>query len=497
VGQVSVTSGAVVATSGGKVRGFERDGVHAFLGIPYAAPPFGARRLRPPEPHEAWDGVRDATEYGPTVPKGPYPPPYDRLLPEPVIPGEDCLNLNVWTPDPSSAAALPVLVWIHGGAFVNGSGAVPQYEGRTFARDGVVCVTINYRLGADGFLFTGEGIANCGLQDQVAALEWVQENIAAFGGDPARVTIAGESAGAMSVFSLLALPSARGLFGRAVSQSGSPKAVLPPEVSTRVAQSLAGRLGVEPTREAIAAVPIAELVEAQMLMGVEFQLGPDPERYGADAANHLPFEPSVDGEILPQVPLDAIAGGASADVTLLAGWNAEEHRLFLGPTGIAALADDTMVAFIAARYGLDPEAAVAVYREQAPDATPGELLIALGTDFLFRVPTIRAAEARFGAAAPTFLYEFAWRTPVEELGACHALEIPFVFDALGTTGEAIAGADAPQSVADVVHRAWVDFIAGGEPGWLPFTPERRVVMRFDAESGPAEDPAATELAVWP
>jgi para-nitrobenzyl esterase len=203
-----------VQTSDGAVRGITRNGVHAFLGIPYAAPPFGPRRFAAPQQPERWDGVRSATEYGPTVPKPPYAPPYDVLLPEPQIPGEDCLNLNVWTPDPG-ASGLPVFVWIHGGAFVYGSGAVPVYDGTAFARDGVVCVTINYRLGVDGFLqFADDGPANRGLLDQVAALRWVQQNIAAFGGDPARVTIGGESAGAMSVASLLAMPSARGLSAR-------------------------------------------------------------------------------------------------------------------------------------------------------------------------------------------------------------------------------------------------------------------------------------------
>jgi para-nitrobenzyl esterase len=493
---MSIASG-VVRTSGGDVRGVERGGVHAFLGIPYAAPPFGPRRLRPPEPHEPWDRVREALEYGPTVPKGPYPPPYDRLLPEPVIPGEDCLNLNVWTPEPTASAGLPVLVWIHGGAFVNGSGAVPQYEGCAFARDGVVCVTINYRLGADGFLFMGDGIANCGLLDQVAALEWVQENIGAFGGDPAKVTIAGESAGGMSVLTLLSMPRARGLFRGAVSQSGSAAAVLEPDVSERVARALAEKLGVEPTREAIASVPVDDLITAQGAIGMEFQVGADPERYGAAALNHLPFEPTVDGEFVPRVPVQGLAGGEGGGVTVLAGWNADEHRLFFGPTGIAAMADDAMTAVMAARYGLDPDAAVAAYSSQRPDATPGEVLVALGTDFVFRIPTIRAAEARFGASAPTFLYEFGWRTEVEGLGACHALEIPFVFDALGTTGEAMAGGDAPQSVADAMHRAWVEFVASGEPGWVPFTPERRALMRFDLEPELVEDPAADVLELWP
>jgi len=493
---MSVTS-ATVKTASGSVRGFERDGVHAFLGIPYAAPPFGDRRFRPPAPHEPWDGVFQATQYGATVPKGPYPPPYDRLLPEPAIPGEDCLNLNVWTPDPSAGASLPVLVWIHGGAFVNGSGAVPQYAGDAFARDGVVCVTINYRLGVDGFLYLGDGVANCGLQDQLAALEWVQTNIAAFGGDPAKVTIAGESAGGMSVLTLLSMPRARGLFRGAVSQSGSGRVVMDRDTGERIGRELARRLGVEATREALATVPIERLIEVQSGIGMEFQLGADPEVFGPNARNHLPFEPTVDGDVLPAVPVDGLAAGGGSDVTLLAGWNAEEHRLFMVPTGVAPMVDEAMLAFMVGGFGLDPEAALAVYREQLPGATPGELLISVSTDALFRVATIRAAEARFGAARPTFLYEFAWRTPVEDLGACHALEIPFVFDTLSTEGEALAGLEGPQSLADEMHAAWVRFVATGEPGWLPYTPERRAAMRFDVESAQFDDPAAAERTVWP
>src|SRR6266487_3334294 len=184
------------------------------------AAPFGPNRMLPPQPVPAWAGERDATSFGPTVPKGDYPPQYQPLFPEEVIPGEDCLNLNVWTPA-DGAGGLPVLVWIHGGSFMNGSGSVGAYDGAAFARDGVVCVTINYRLAAEGFLFLGDGIANLGLLDQLAALRWVQENIAAFGGDPGRVTVAGESAGAMSVATLLSMPLAAGLFGRAIAQSGA------------------------------------------------------------------------------------------------------------------------------------------------------------------------------------------------------------------------------------------------------------------------------------
>ena len=217
----------VVRTSQGAVRGRTAEGVAIFKGIPYAAPPSGANRFRPPQPAEPWDGVRDALNYGPTVTKPPYFPPFDVLLPEPAIAGEDCLNLNIWTPDPGKAG-LPVMVWIHGGAFSNGTGAIATYDGSRFARDGVVCVTINYRLGVDGFLFLGDGNANLGLLDQVAALSWVQENIAAFGGDPDNVTIFGESAGGMSVGTLLSMPRARGLFRRAIAQSGAGHHVISP-----------------------------------------------------------------------------------------------------------------------------------------------------------------------------------------------------------------------------------------------------------------------------
>src|SRR4051795_4741529 len=214
-----MTVETIVRTRHGALQGRTADGVTAFKGVPYAAAPFGPRRFAGPEPSPSWDGVRDALAFGPTAPHPGYAPPYADLLPDPVLPGEDCLNLNVWTPD-AGAAGLPVMVWIHGGAFVNGSGAVPTYDGSAFARDGVVLVTINYRLGVDGFLqFPDDGPANRGLLDQVAALRWVQDNIAAFGGDPARVTVGGESAGAMSVGCLLAMPSAEGLFAQAVLQS--------------------------------------------------------------------------------------------------------------------------------------------------------------------------------------------------------------------------------------------------------------------------------------
>ena len=217
----------VVRTRQGAVRGTMDEGMAVFKGIPYAAPPFGSLRFQPPRPAEPWDGVREALNYGPTVTKPPYFPPFDAILPEPAIAGEDCLNLNIWTPDPGKVG-LPVMVWIHGGAFANGTGAILTYNGSRFARDGVVCVTINYRLGVDGFLYLGDGNANLGLLDQVAALTWVQENIEAFGGDPNNVTIFGESAGGMSIGTLLSMPLAKGLFRRVIAESGAGHHVISP-----------------------------------------------------------------------------------------------------------------------------------------------------------------------------------------------------------------------------------------------------------------------------
>ena len=288
----------VVRLKDGAVRGKAESGVSAFLGIPYAAPPFGANRMLPPQPVPPWEGERDATAFGPTVPKGDYPPQYAPLFPEVVIPGDDCLNLNVWTPDPG-AAGLPVLVWIHGGSFMNGSGSVGAYDGAAFARDGVVCVTINYRLAAEGFLFLGDGIANLGLLDQLAALRWVQGNIAAFGGDPARVTVAGESAGAMSVTTLLSMPLAEGLFGQAIAQSGAAAHTLTEDEGRMVGGYLADALGVPPDRESIKAVPLDKLVQAASDLVVEVQTAPDPGRWGQLALSLLPFAPAVDGQSCP------------------------------------------------------------------------------------------------------------------------------------------------------------------------------------------------------
>jgi para-nitrobenzyl esterase len=485
----------IVSTSAGDLRGRDEGGVLSFLGIPYAAPTVGALRFAAPDPVQPWDGVRDATAYGPTAPKGPYPPGVDKLLPEPVIEGDDYLNLNVWTPGRDGRR--PVLVWIHGGAFVNGSGAVSAYDGSRFARDGVVCVTINYRLGAEGFLLLDGAPANRGLLDQVAALTWVRENIAAFGGDPDAVTIAGESAGAMSVMTLTAMPAARGLFRRAIAQSGGGHHAMSAATATAVTAALAADLDVAPTVEEFSGIPTHRLVDAQVALSARIATEPDPTRWGEIVGDSMAFEPCVDGTVLPARPIDAMPA-STADLDLLVGSNADEATLFLVPNGLIDLVSDDLLQLSVAGFGLDPGAAAAAYRTALPEASPGEILAAVIRDRTFRIPAVRMAEARAASDLPTYVYEFAWGSPQLDgrLGATHALEIGFVFDTLDDpAGEPFVGPKPPQHLADAMHAAWVAFVTTGDPGWGPYGTER-TVMRFDDASAVVHDPARGLRELW-
>lgn len=490
--------GVTVSVESGAVQGFTAGGVSVFLGVPYAAPPFGAGRMRPPRPVEPWSGTRPATQYGPTVPKGDYPPQYQPLFPEVVIPGEDCLNLNVWTPDPG-AAGLPVLVWIHGGSFMNGSGSVGQYDGTAFARDGVVCVTINYRLAAEGFLYLGDDAANLGLLDQVAALRWVRDNIAAFGGDPARVTVAGESAGSMSVTTLLSMPLADGLFAQAITQSGGAAHTLTADEGRMVGAYLAEALGVPATREAIEQVPLDTLVRAASDVVVEVQTAPDPAKWGRLALSLLPFAPVVDGTVVPEPPLEAMAAGRGADVPLLAGSNRDEARLFLVAPGAIGQVDEAVLGATAAAYGLTADT-LAVYRANRPDASPGDVLAAVITDWFFRIPAIRVAEARTTAGrAPTWAYRFDHPDPDGNhgFGACHAVEIPFVFGTIARDDtRPLLGAAPSQAVADTAHATWASFIKTGTPGWAPYTLDTRTTGLLSDKVDAVSDPASDERLVW-
>jgi para-nitrobenzyl esterase len=487
---------AVVATTAGRVRGRSRNGVTAFKGIPYAAPPTGSRRLAEPEPPERWDGVRDALDYGPTAPKGSYLPPFDKLLPEPAIPGDDYLNLNVWTPDPS-AGGLPVIVWIHGGSFVNGSGAVPTYDGTPFARDGVVLVTINYRLGAEGFMALPGAPDNRGLRDQIAALEWVGQNIAAFGGDPGNVTLAGESAGAMSVGALLASPRAAGLFRRAILQSGAGHHALTAGTAGKIAAAVAERLGVEPTRAGIAAVDPDRLVEAQQAVQQEVRTVQDPAKWGEAATNLMAFEPVIGDDIVPELPFESIAGGAGKGVDLIVGSTTEEMRFFMVPAGTIDLVTDDMLRGSVAAYGLDADAALSAYALDG--ASAGDTLAAVATDWFFRIPALRLAETAAARGDRAYVYEFAWPSPAYDgrLGAGHAVELGFSFDNLTAAGGgSLQGDAAPQVLADVMHAAWVAFARDGDPGWPAYDDSRRPVMHFDEESSVLDDPRTEERRLW-
>ena len=512
--------GAVVTTAHGAVQGSVDSGVQAVLGIPYAAPPFGARRLRPPQPVEDWSGVLDATRPGPEPPQvappstgGPDSGAAEDWVDvvgafeavERAAGWDDCLNLNVWTPD-VGAVGLPVMVWIQGGMFELSSTAA--YDGRAFARDGVVCVVINWRPGAEGFLYLADGIANLGLLDQVAALEWVRDNIAAFGGDPANVTIFGESAGAMSIGALIAMPRARGLFRRAVLQSGAAHHVMPPEEALRISGLLAAALGVGASRGAIADAGVARLLVAQTALKADLMAHPDPARWGPSAVTTtMPWQPVIDGDVLPGDPLGEIAAGSAQGVDVLVGTNVDDWRLWLVVSGaMGGITEEILTRPVheagyqcLAAYGLDPGTDLAAYRERYPQAGPGDLLAAVQTDWWMRIPAIRLAEAHVAAhtGARTYMYEFAWASP--GLGAVHALEVPFVFDTATVDAPLfgpLLGQDPPQELARTMHASWVGFATCGDPGWPTYDDVGRVTMRFDTTSRPVRDPRSWERAFW-
>lgn len=493
----------IVETTAGKVRGRRTGEVSAFLGIPFATPAVGAARFTAPRPAHSWIGVRDATEVGPSALQGPYPPPIDRILVNTVADGPDYLNLNVWTPNPD-APGLPVMVWFHGGAFVRGGNRHPLYDGTTFARDGVVFVSANYRLGVAGYGLFPDAPPNRGLLDQILALQWVRDNVAAFGGDPDNVTIFGESAGAMSVATLLAAPAARGLYTKAIIQSGSGEVVAEAADAALVIAEVAALLGVPATAAAFAEVAPDALLAAQTSVGIATLLNPDPGRWGASVIRAglgiMNLFPTIDGDLVPGVPTEVIGRRAATNIPVLIGTTTDEFRLFTVPFGIAAVATPEALPSMAARYGMAMDV-VAAYATSRPTASPSELINAMITDMGFRVPAVRLAEALLNApGSSVYMYEFAWQSRVPGLGACHALELPFVFDLLDADfGDvtALTGPHPPASLATEMHRAWVHFAFTGDPGWRMYLPEDRAVMTFDAgRSMIVENPRADELACW-
>jgi para-nitrobenzyl esterase len=457
-------------TTSGTVQGAWHHGIARFAGIPYAAPPVGDLRFRPPAPAAPWEGERDATTFGPVSPQNPS-------LMDALFGGEaeqwdeDCLYLNVWTGAPTaSETARPVMVWIHGGGFEMGSGSSPLYHGDSFAHEGVVLVTLNYRLGSVGFLELGSldeseaGSGNVGLLDQVAALEWVRDNIAAFGGDPDNVTIFGESAGAMSVGLLLSMPRARGLFHKAIAQSGAASAAKTPDQAAADTQEFLAATGLS-TVEELRAAPIATLLAGHATMAAARVS--DPE-----------------------------------GVPLLIGTNLEEWKLF----ALATPPVPTEEALVQ-RVGLvtdDPAGALDAYRVEYPDADLAAVECAVLTDVVFRIPAVQLADAQ-SSHAPVYQYRFDWRSPAlgGMIGAAHAVEIPFVFDMIEDHRlHVLVGPEAPRSLSRAMHESWVAFARDGAPAaaaypsWPTVDGEGRPVMRFEAESTLLMDPEGTTTKFW-
>jgi para-nitrobenzyl esterase len=497
---------AVVETISGKLEGRFRDGLYVFKGIPYAAPPVLKRRWTPPAPPAPWVGVRNAFEFGKVAPQIPPPAGILDVLHVPEPQDEDCLYLNVWSPALDDGRR-PVLVWIHGGAFTMGSGSQPFFDGRLLSsRGNVVVATINYRLGVFGFLnlnrATGGRIpatGNEGLLDQISALQWVRDNIAAFGGDPANVTVFGESAGGMCIGCLLAMPAARGLFHKAVLQSGV--AVPPADAEANIAERLIEALGIDPSdRDALAALPVEKLLAAEMKLRMKMAGPGEPVRMTATT-------PAADGEVLPLSPLDAVRQGSAARIPLLIGTNLDEWKLFGVMDPDASRLDDAMMAerlkfFLASAYEPDIAKAYHAARTRRGDRTgPFELLSAILSDFMFRMPSLRMAELQQRNGAPVYNYLFTRPSPALRgaLGACHALELGFVF---GTYDDVFCGkgADADR-LSRNIQDGWIAFARTGDPsceglGTWPRYGEGRSTMILGKECFVEEAPYDDERRVW-
>jgi para-nitrobenzyl esterase len=493
----------IVTTTAGRVRGaLTDDGIARFRSVPYAAPPEGPLRFAPPAPAVAWEGVREAGgEPGPNAPQRPRAAGFGIDL-TPVIgtgwrPGAEYLTADVWTPDPGTGG-LPVMVFVHGGAFVAGEASAPAYDGAALARAGVVFVAVNYRLGVEGFLPLPGGATNVGLRDQIAALQWVRANAAAFGGDPDRVTVFGESAGAISVGALLGSPAAAGLFRRAILQSGGAEMVRGSvDRFVPLRDRIAAELGVPATAEAFRALSVGDVLVAQ---GSVDQPGARPdlrEPDGIDPGYGIGvFAPVRDDDVLPAPPLDALRAGASADVDVLAGSNTDEINLYFVPTGMREALTAEQVRLMVGAVHPDPDGLI----RAAGDGTPGEQLTRLLTEQVFAGPTRRTLEAHSRGRAGgtglgtgrTFGYRFAWHSDAcdGELGACHACELPFVFGTLaGSTGpDKIPGEKPPAELSDRMLRAWVSFASTGDPGWPQRDPSDPQVMRFDVTDAVVAEP---------
>jgi para-nitrobenzyl esterase len=496
--------GVTVQTGYGRIEGVAEDGVQAFKGVPFASPPVAELRWEPPRDLQAWTGVRDASAYGPASLQAQSP--IGQMMGMTFAEGtsEDCLFLNIWTPV-ADAGRRPVMVFIHGGAFVIGAGSQPMYDGCRLAKRGdLVVVTINYRLGAMGFLrlreATGENVPATGneaILDQIAALRWVQDEISSFGGDPANVTVFGESAGAISISALLASPAAKGLFRRAILQSGSANlitsAAAAADVGRRIVDDLAA--GADATR--LRAVPASRVLETQ-------------DR-ATPRSGGVSYAPVADGEVIASDPFGAIAAGSASGIDILAGTNLDEMNLFrfMDPS-IDAMDTSGLLVRATNVFGERAADAVATYRDavagRGQEPTPARTWLAIQTDQVFRVPAMRLLALQ-SAHAPAYAYRFDQPSDAfgGVLGAAHALELPFVFGSLGDPGfgPIVGGAsEVNLHLSAYMQDAWIAFARTGNPAtealppWPAYDPGSRPTMLLSSEPSLAHAPEEATRALW-
>ncbi|MFX1480582.1 MAG: carboxylesterase/lipase family protein [Promethearchaeota archaeon] len=493
----------IIETKTGKVKGYERDGIKKFKGIPYAEPPVGNLRFSSPILKKPWSGVLDCTKFGPMVPQResfftPQPPP---LQDE-----EKCLTLNIWTPGLDDTKR-PVLFWIHGGGFSFGSGSLTN--GTNLAKFGnVVIISINYRLGIFGYIFIQDELANLGQLDQITALQWIRDNVTFFGGDPNNVTIFGESAGGVAVSSLMAMPAAKGLFKRVISQSG---AVHPggfhPKGGIRGAERIMTELGLKAFDvEALKNVPTQKIVDVQTKMELEARA----------KGRTFPYGVFVDGKTLPKHPLEAIRDGFASDLELIVGTNQDEAKLYTALTPPSNILDEeglfkrthNMIRF----FNQDESVAqkvIETYKESRKGTLltePQEILDAISTDFRFRVSGIRLAEAQCKHQPNVFSYLFTYKSPEMggKLGACHGLEIAFVFGTLGDNARGIVPKKSNETdiLSEKMMNSWISFAQNGNPNhdglpkWNQYELENRSTMFFGTEVKLVDDPFKMERMVW-
>lgn len=469
---------ASIAIAQGLVRGRSGDGIITYLGLPYAAPPV---RFDPPLPPTSWTGIRDATLPGDCAPHEVKAFPALDVFPIVGcggLGGRDYLTLNVWAP--IDARERPVMVFIHGGGFVVGSKDAPAHDGSAFARSGVICVAINYRLGINGFLPVPGVPTNLGLRDMLFALQWVQDNIAAFGGDPANVTVFGESAGAMATANLVTSPLAEGLFRRAIVQSGHGSMVRDVGIAQRLVAKLARVLKVAPT-----IAGFRQVTDEAAMTAIERVAKPTARIDLRDATGREPvfgisrFIPVMGDDVLPKHPLAALRDGQGAAVDLLIGSNAQEMNLYFVPTKVRARINRWLARWLIGKSQPDPARVLRDYGFGTKGVKPGQAMTDAMSDLVFRWPARQFAAAHQGR---TWVYEFDWQSPAcdGELGACHGMELPFVFNTLAVASGAqgFAGIDPPQELADRIHAIWVRFATDGSLPWAEFDAETRQVYRL-------------------